>query len=264
MRLPRVVIYADSVSIADGETVTLFEEVSPIERIGAERIPLKTTLRRYTTDRVDGVWLARYINEDRIGPEMSAYASPGLDFWVEDINMVAHAEERIKWTARNESGADVTLTYRFYMEQEEDDGMPIKQHIWQNTLTLGAMERDVLMAEFRARLDKVIIVYSLAFDRNTNLRVFAYMDERIISPMDGFNCGAARGIERDMKVSYIVEPGSTLVFTVTNMTAASQTFPFRILAVEIPVEHEAEFGVKTLEETIPELSAMETEIGGES
>jgi len=250
MRLPRPVIYADSVSIPAGGTVTLFEEVSPIVRVGTKRIPLKTTLKRFSVDRVSGVWLERYINEERQGTRISAYACPGLDFWVDDLNMVAHADEEIKWTATNENTADVTLAYRFYLEQEEDDGIPIKQHIWQNTLTISALASNVKLAEFRAREGRVVIVYSIATDRNSNIRIFARLNERIITPTDGFNCGASRGIERDMKVSYIVEPGDQLEFTATNSADSIQTFNYRILALEVPVEHEAEFGIKTIEEEL--------------
>ncbi len=150
--------------------------------------------------------------------------------------------------AQNVGDTDLDLTFRTYAELLPEDQEPIRQIIWAKSPTLGPYERDYPMGMIRVSHDEVGILYALGLPRTAAVRVYFHKDDRLMPPQDGLFCGAARGLDWPLEVSYILsgpEGERELEVSATSLASTDQTFPFYILGWVVPAEAAERYGVFT-------------------
>ncbi len=239
MLLPSPIVYARTHTIPGYDAadyplggVELFKvEPFPIT-VEGEVVLMKTSLRSFSTSRDAKLELQRYVDRDPEGPKIKTMGLPGLDFDV-PVEQVAHCYHSLSFKCENlDAAVSHDLSYRFMLEHDRDDERLVVQHIFAGNPTLTAYEREHELAEFRVSHGRVVQVNHMAFAQTLNIEVFFRLNDVIISPTAGFNCGSSRDIVYAIPLAYILEEGDRLEILANNIGAAGVVFPHRILAVE--------------------------------
>jgi len=232
MLLPSPIVYARTLTIPAGETVELFK-VEPLPvTVEGEVMLMRATLVSLSTSRDANLQLQRYKDRDPEEGVIATMGLPGLDFDVR-VEQVAHCYHSLSIRCENLDGvATHDLSYRFMMENDRDDERLVTQHMFVANPTLVAYEREHLLAEFRVSHGRVVRVNHMAFAQALNIEVFFRLNDVIISPTAGFNCGSSRDIVYPVPLEYILKEGDKLEIFANNIGAAGVVFPHRILAVE--------------------------------
>jgi len=239
MLLPSPIVYARTLTIPISGDIELFK-VEPLPvTIGGEATLMKSTLVSLSTCRDANLQLQRYKDRDPEEGVIPTMGLPGLDFDV-PVEEIAHCYHSLSVRCENLDGAfPHDLSYRFLLLQDRDEApeavVPI-QHIFAANPTLVAYEREHLLAEFRVSHGRMIRVNHMAFAQTLSIEVFFRLNDVIISPSAGFNCGSSRDVAYPVPLEYILDEGDKLEIFANNISAIGVAFPHRILAVERELE----------------------------
>ena len=245
---PSSAIFSGKITVPAGERdgKEIFSITAASQRIDSEVVPLQATLNAFTTSRDADLMIQFFDGMDPIGPQINTNGLPGLNQHVSPVNLIVHVDHTLYCKAFSKSNIDKDLIYCFHFERTYEEERDIRQWIIAGSPTLAAYEAEYKMAEFIISRGRILDLYQLGLARNGNIVVYFRRDGVAIEPVDGIQCGASRDIDWPHKVDFAVDGDefSKLLITCTNLSAASQEFPFRLLALDIPKAQAMEYGIK--------------------
>ena len=245
---PSSSIFSGKITIPAGERdgKEIFSITAASQRIDSEVVPLQATLNAFTTSRDADLMIQFFDGMDPVGPQINTGGLPGLDQHVTPLYLIVHVGHTLYCKAFSRASVDKDLIYYFHFEREPEEERNIRQWIIAGSPTLAAYEAEYKMAEFIVSNGRILSLYQLGLARNANIMVYFKRDGVSIEPVDGIRCEASRDIGWPHRVDFAVDGDeySRLLIACTNLSAASQEFPFRLLALDIPEDQAMEYGLK--------------------
>jgi hypothetical protein len=229
---PKPVIHSGQVIVPAGGRAWLFSEVADYVTEVGERVPVKVVLLSFSVTRDRDIWLQFYDVRDPIFEPLNTNGLPGLDRLVEPIGLTVHIGHELRCLAYNRGTSDKTIAYFFYLEQRREDNVATRQYIFAGSPVLSARETDYEALKFAVAPDEIGILYRIAADRNSSIRLFVELDGQKQPPTAGIFAGALPGLPVLAPVYYLVvgpEGDRELRVTLTNGADQPQEVPYCIL-----------------------------------